>query len=147
MKRLFGLAALSVLLWGGGVQAQVQDSPSATTQDDDDAEEYYYEVLFATALINENCKSVLEATYYEGFKVLLRVHYGELGATDEQVLQEEADAVKYADYICSDKAACWRSATDLAATATPEEGRQACMSQLIESFHTLEDFLTPENES
>ena len=151
MKRLFDLLIFSVLFLGS-VQVHAQTASAAASverQDDDEFDdgELLYEVLTATAIENENCKSVLEPTYYEGFRVLLRVYFGELGATDEQIQEEEASAVKHAGYLCKDSAACWRSATRLPDTATAEEGRLACMAQLTESFKSLDEFLVPEDES
>jgi len=134
MKHLFGPIAFSILLLGSAFQAQAQDSSVAASEEEEEAYEFFYAEVAATAIQNENCKSVLEPTYYEGFRVLLRVYFGE----------EEANAVKHAEYICMDKAACWRSATGLPATATPEDGRLACMTGLTESFKSLDEFLAPE---
>jgi hypothetical protein len=144
MKHLFGPIAFSILLLGSAFQAQAQDSSVAASEEEEEAYEFFYAEVAATAIQNENCKSVLEPTYYEGFRVLLRVYFGEMGATNDQILEEEANAVKHAEYICMDKAACWRSATGLPATATPEDGRLACMTGLTESFKSLDEFLAPE---
>ena len=139
MKRLFGSLLFSMLLIAGGGQAHAQQAATTASDDEDEAYEYFYGELIATAIQNENCKSVIEPAYYEGFKVLLRVYYGGMGATNEDVNQQEADNVEFADYICQDKTACWRSATKLSATATPEEGREKCMAMLTESFKYLEE--------
>jgi hypothetical protein len=150
MKRLFSLLIFSVFLTGGPLLAQAQQTTAADSAQDDDEysdDDILFAVLDATAVMNESCKGVLEPTYYDGFRVMLRVWYGELGATNDEVLEEEANAAKRAGYLCMDSAACWRSATRLPATATPEEGRQACMSQLTESFKALDEFLVPEAES
>ncbi len=145
MKRLLGTFLFSMLLIAGAVQAHAQDAAIAG-DDEEEAYEYFYGELIATAIENENCKSVIEPTYYEGFKVLLRVYYGEMGATNEDVQEQEADNVEFADYICQDKTACWRSATKLSATATPEEGREKCMAILIDSFKFLEESLAQLSE-
>jgi len=151
MKRLFGLFVFSALLMGGTVQVHAQDASAAASEQGDDDEygddDILFAVLNATAIMNENCKDVLEPTYYDGFRVMLRVWYGELGATDDEILEEEANAAKRAGYLCMDSAACWRSATGLPATATPEDGRLACMAQLTEGFKSLDEFLVPQDES
>jgi hypothetical protein len=134
------LIAASALSFGGIAQAQTQGAASSEASDDE-AYEYAYDLLSSMSVINENCKGALEPTYYEGFKVLLRVNYGAMGATDEHLKKQEASSVEFADYLCADKAACWRSPTGLPATATIEEGRAKCMDMMMNGMKQFDDLL------
>jgi hypothetical protein len=139
-RPLLSALAIFALIFSGAAQAQTQGSASSEAIDDD-TYDYAYDLLSSMSFINENCKGALEPTYYEGFKVMLRVNYGVLGATDEDLKTEEARFVELADYLCTDKAACWRSPTDLPATATIEEGRAACTEMLMNGMKEFDDLL------
>jgi hypothetical protein len=140
-RPLLPALAIFVLIFSDSAQAQTQSSESFDSNADDEAYEYAYDLLSSMSLINENCKGALEPTYYEGFKVLLRVNYGAMGATDEHLQKQDASTIEFADYLCADKAACWRSATGLPATATLEEGRAKCMDMLMAGMQEFDDLL------
>lgn len=126
-------------------QGQPQSQNTAPDEDDEAYDDYDYalDLLDAASITNENCKGVLEPVYYDGFKVILRVAMGDLGATDEDVQKFEATSVEMADYICPDKSACWRSATGLPETATPEEGRAKCLDMMTNIIRELSDIFDP----
>jgi hypothetical protein len=135
------LIAASALGLGGMAHAQTQGGSSFEADADDETYEEAFDLLSSMGIINENCKAALEPTYYEGFKVLLRVNYGAMGATNEDVVKQEASTVEFADYLCTDKAACWRATSGLPATATLEEGRAKCMDMMMNGMSQFDDML------
>lgn len=135
------LIAASSLSFNSNAQAQIQGSASSEASDDEEAYDEAFDLLTSMALVNENCKSALEPTYYQGFKVLLRVNFGAMGATDEQIKKQEAATVEFADYLCTDKTACWRAGTGLPATATIEEGRAKCTDMMMNGMRRFDELL------
>ena len=135
------LIAFSTLSLSATAHAQTQESASSDTSAEDEAYDEAFDLLTSMALVNENCKGALEPTYYEGFKVLLRVNFGAMGVTDDQIKKQEAATVEFADYLCTDKAACWRAGTGLPATATITEGRAKCTDLMMNGMNQFDDLL------
>ncbi len=130
--------------------ALAQAAPAQTAEEADDAAyEYAFDTVMSTMAVNESCKSALEPTMYNGFRVMLRVYMAELGATDEDVKKSEDGAAQLSDYICDDKSACWRSVVALAVpkTATIEDGRAKCKSYMLDAFEELDDMFGGDDNS